>query len=323
MPAAGSNWGRGSVDYLLPAENVEALYFDGSATRVSGSSYAVPRMLAVLVRMLQHNPDWQAAELIAELRRRFKDGARARYVAGGYIGDPLSAGRQDELIEEVALNVISADDWLLEKKVDAARVTRPYDDLEELLLEAEFVVLDDLAEQTNFNRILAEISDVLLQCNIKVAAATVKRVSAVEHLRVMSVGGARTWREYVRALASGSGTGSGYGFSGPSIYLLDSTRLLFEPNGEAYRFDAEAFGRGNTRNRDWLRDSVWLSSGIVDVERAVAHELMHVLMNSGAHVNDVGNLMNAQTSAENWRLSQNQCVQARAAGQAHGLLKLP
>ena len=92
-------------------------------------------------------------------------------------------------------------------------------------------------------------------------------------------------------------------------------------NGAAYRFDAEAFGRGNTRNRDWLRDTVWLSKGIVDVERAVAHELMHVLMNSGAHVSDRGNLMNAETSVENWRLSLNQCEQARTAGLAHGLLK--
>jgi len=60
LPAAGSNWGRGSVDYLLPAENIEALNFEGSATRISGSSYAVPRMLAVLVRLLVANPAWQA-----------------------------------------------------------------------------------------------------------------------------------------------------------------------------------------------------------------------------------------------------------------------
>jgi len=308
LPAAGSNWGRGSVDYLLPAEHVEALRFDGSATRVSGSSYAVPRMLAVLVRLLHHNPDWQAAELTAELRRLFQDGARARYVGGGYIGDPLSVGRQDKLIQEITVREISADKWLLKKKVDETRTINPYEGLPELLLQAEFVVLDDLAEHTSFDQILSELTEVLLQCNIKVTTATIKRVSAVDHLRVMSVGGARTWREHLRA-------------SRPSIYLLDSTRLLFEPNGTAYRFDAEAFGRGNTRNRDWLRDSVWLSKGIVDVERAVAHELMHVLMNSGAHVTDPGNLMNAETSDANWRLNLNQCEQARTAGLAHGLLR--
>ena len=102
LPAQGSNWGREHVDYLLPAEHINVLDFDGSQTRVSGSSYAVSRMMAVLVRLQQQNPDWVADDFKAELRRRFNDGKRARFIGGGYIGDPLSVAAEQVLIEELS-----------------------------------------------------------------------------------------------------------------------------------------------------------------------------------------------------------------------------
>ena len=90
--AEGVNRGRRSVDYLVPAENVPVLRFDGTSGTASGSSYAVPRLVALAARLLEAHPDWRAAELLAELRRRFADGTRPREVAGGVIPDPLAVG---------------------------------------------------------------------------------------------------------------------------------------------------------------------------------------------------------------------------------------
>ncbi len=50
--AHGVNWGRSSVEYMVPAEQHLALGFDGTQIRVSGSSYAVPRVVALAARYL-------------------------------------------------------------------------------------------------------------------------------------------------------------------------------------------------------------------------------------------------------------------------------
>ena len=41
-------------------------------------------------------------------------------------------------------------------------------------------------------------------------------------------------------------------------------------------FDAEAFGRANTRNRPWLTDSVWLTAALEDEGIALALSLIHI-----------------------------------------------
>jgi hypothetical protein len=52
----------------------------------------------------------------------------------------------------------------------------------------------------------------------------------------------------------------------------------------------------------------------------LAHELAHVLMDSGAHSEEPGNLMRDETMPGNTRLSSAQCAKLRETGTASGLL---
>lgn len=86
-------------------------------------------------------------------------------------------------------------------------------------------------------------------------------------------------------------------------------------------FDAEAIGRGNSRRRPELRDTVWITRGTRDAAIAFAHELVHVLMNSGEHDETPGNLMNSDTRPDNTQLTPAQCALIRGNGEGHGLLR--
>ena len=86
-------------------------------------------------------------------------------------------------------------------------------------------------------------------------------------------------------------------------------------------FDAEAFGRGNTRNRSWLTDSVWLTLALNDRAIALAHELFHVLVNSGTHSRVQGSLMLERTTGNNTRLTSGECDMARERALTLGLVE--
>ena len=90
--APGSNWGRESVDVMLPAENVGIVDFRGASGTASGSSYAVPRLAALAARLLAREPGLGAAELKARILARAAPSPyeRRRVVAAGWIPDPLS-----------------------------------------------------------------------------------------------------------------------------------------------------------------------------------------------------------------------------------------
>ncbi|TAK48288.1 MAG: hypothetical protein EPO27_06110, partial [Betaproteobacteria bacterium] len=62
----------------------------------------------------------------------------------------------------------------------------------------------------------------------------------------------------------------------PAIYLVRDTR-------SRPAFDAEAIGRGNSRTRPELADTVWITAATRDAGIVLAHELAHVLMDSGEH----------------------------------------
>jgi subtilisin family serine protease len=61
--AEGSNWGRASVDLMVPGEGLEVTDYRGARGTASGSSFAVPRVAALAVRLLQANPEWTTLEL--------------------------------------------------------------------------------------------------------------------------------------------------------------------------------------------------------------------------------------------------------------------
>ncbi|MGH8673650.1 MAG: hypothetical protein ACREVG_05015 [Burkholderiales bacterium] len=99
----------------------------------------------------------------------------------------------------------------------------------------------------------------------------------------------------------------------PAIYLVRDTR-----NRPA--FDAEAIGRGNSRTRPELANTVWIAASARDAGIVLAHELAHVLMDSGEHSKEPGNLMREETTPGNTTLSAAQCARMQETGVANGLL---
>lgn len=100
----------------------------------------------------------------------------------------------------------------------------------------------------------------------------------------------------------------------PAVYLVRDTH-------SRPAFDAEAIGRGNSRTRPEIADTVWMTAATRDPGVALAHELAHVLMDSGEHSEEAGNLMRDETSARNTSLTARQCARLRDTGSANGLLK--
>ncbi len=88
-------------------------------------------------------------------------------------------------------------------------------------------------------------------------------------------------------------------------------------------FDAEAFAPANSAAHPQLADTVWIMRGMRHPEVALAHELVHVLTNTGEHASQPGNLMREQTAPENTKLAPDQCRQILQSGAARGLLAEP
>ena len=88
--AEGSNWGRHSVDVMVPGEKVAVVDHMGAAGHASGSSFAVPRIAALAARLLGKNPDWRAPELKRAItgRGRPPRGYAESPVRFGWIPDP-------------------------------------------------------------------------------------------------------------------------------------------------------------------------------------------------------------------------------------------
>jgi len=100
----------------------------------------------------------------------------------------------------------------------------------------------------------------------------------------------------------------------PAVFFVRDTRHV--PT-----FDAEAFGSGNTATRPELVYTVWVTAWIRDLPLALAHELAHVLMDSGRHSTEPGNLMRDETAPGNTQLKPEQCAGMIQAGERNGLLQ--
>ncbi|MBX2826321.1 MAG: S8/S53 family peptidase, partial [Gammaproteobacteria bacterium] len=302
-PAARTNWGRLSVDFLLPAEQRPALGFDGSEVEVSGSSYAVARMVALVARIKQHNSDWRAPQLVKALQKRYTDGIAKRWVYSGYIADPLAWTSPDLSTEPLAL-VPEADDALDELENKTLKHTTEVLDAglaPTLDLPLDVLVLDPAWQDPRINEIVHDAMAILAQCNVRLAALNGRRVEAPEYLRDLATGSARTLMDSLRTDAV-------------TVVFARDTRML-EP------YTGEAFGRGNTRSRPWLTDSVWLTADVRDPALALAHELTHVLTNSGEHTDQPGNLMQRRTAVGADRLETAQCIALRANALEAGLVR--
>lgn len=144
-------------------------------------------------------------------------------------------------------------------------------------------------------------ANLLSQCGIRITAADLLRVTVPDSHRYFDTPRSR---ELARALA----------LTKPTLYFTAGTR-------QTPAFDAEAIGRGNSRSRPELTDTVWIARGARDLGLVIAHELAHVLMDSGAHDNTPGNLMAENTAPQNTQLNAAQCAQMRNTGTRNGLLR--
>ena len=147
----------------------------------------------------------------------------------------------------------------------------------------------------------AQAVALLKQCGIVSGGIDVVRADVEPRFRVFH---GPTSRELARRLRPAT----------PAIYFVDATRQ--DP-----AYDAEAIGRGNSRSRPELQDSVWVALGARDLPVTLAHELAHVLMDSGEHSYEARNLMREETSPRNVRLTDAQCSRLRGKGAANGLLQ--
>lgn len=180
---------------------------------------------------------------------------------------------------------------------DLAPQTRTASELSLRLSVANIDHWDD-AELTAALRTAAKL---LAQCQIRMTGAELLRITVPATHRHFDTPRSR---ELADALA----------LSKPTLYFTAGTR-------QVPAFDAEAIGRGNSRSRPELTDTVWIARGARDLGLVIAHELAHVLMDSGAHDDSPGNLMAEDTAPQNTQLNTAQCAQMRTTGLRNGLLR--
>ena len=156
-------------------------------------------------------------------------------------------------------------------------------------------------ERATLEDALRQGAMILAQCGVRIVRVHLALVDAPRryHYYFTPVS-----REFARMAA----------FPRPTVYFVRDT--LNRP-----AFDAEAIGQGNSRSRPELTNTVWMALGVRDPGIALAHEITHLLMDSGEHLDLPGNLMRAETSPENTRLEPAQCERIVRAGRKGGLLQ--
>ncbi len=290
QPAERTNWGRISVDFMVPAERRSALDYSGTETRVSGSSYAVSRVVALAAQLKSEHRDWVAVDIIDALRQRYGNNSPDVFdwVNGGYIADPRANSMAP--ITKSPLD-----------EFDPGLATDDFG----FRLSLDLLQLDPRWSTTRMRQALQQAYQILAQCDIGPRNVAAFAVQADDYLLDLSTGSARSLLEATAARQPVP--------RHPVVVFARDTHMQAAYLGEA-------FGLGNTRRRPWLANSVWLMHDIDDAGIALAHELYHVLANSGAHVEDRPNLMQPDTHPESAELTPLQCRQAQSVGVANGLL---
>jgi hypothetical protein len=297
--ARGSNWGARAVDLLVPAERLAVTDFSGRARLVSGSSYGSPRIAALAACLLAGNPKWLAPELKAAIFALAEPPPESagKAVAVGFIRDPEA--RKRGACEAVPSRlVVTARHQVTPDSGYFAAGARP-------TYTHTFTPTFALIRGSGWN--LQDVSQaahhaagVLAQCGI-----------VTPGIELVEMDGPDIFRYFLDEVAAEMV--HEYALPKPTVYFLKDT--LQKPG-----FDAEAIGRGNSRERPALRDTVWITRAIPHPGTGLAHELLHVLMDSGAHDDDPGNLMHERLGQRNDRLSPAQCRLALKKGEANGLL---
>ena len=298
LPARGSNWGRGSVDLAVPAEQVPVTGFDGRPRRASGSSYAAARVSAFAACLLAAHPEWTAPALKSAVLARAEMPVHEAlaYVGAGVLRDPAGAGRgacpaQPDTVTEIPLGA-----WTPEHLYPGAAAPA-----HSHTLALDVVILSGAGWGIpEIHRAVGRAAEIIGQCGVAVARARVRAVEAHRRFRYLD----DTWsRQLVKRLAPAR----------PAVFFVEDT--LREP-----AFEAEAFGQGNTRRMPVMRDTVWITRSAKPIGVVLAHELFHVLADLGQHEPDPGNLMHERTDGGNTRLHDWQCERLRKVAAAFRLV---
>jgi len=142
---------------------------------------------------------------------------------------------------------------------------------------------------------------ILGQCGIDVGPARLTEIDGPPRFRFLQ---SRASRELARRVNPGR----------PALFFVADT--LQRP-----AFDAEAIGRANSRTRAEMADTVWITAATRDLPIVIAHELVHVLADSGEHSAEEANLMRDETAPANVRLTDAQCRAIVSRASENGLLR--
>jgi hypothetical protein len=294
--ATGSNHGVRHVDVAIPAERKVATEFGGAARLVSGASYAAARVSALAACLLAAHPDWRARELKRAVLERARPTPGRPYTAHGYVPNPSAVDRGSCPAEPTAPEVIAEP---VIGDLDAGTVPASGEATHEL--RPTLVVVEEAGwSLARVEATARRAVRVLRQCAVHSAELRLRRVRVPRNLRYYDRARAAALVDALRPVH-------------PAVFFLADTL-------ERPAFDAVAIGRANAGRRPELEGTVWMTARIEHAGIALAHELVHVLSDSGEHVAAPDNLMRAETRGEGTSLTAAQCGQLRERGTALGLL---
>jgi hypothetical protein len=288
------------VDLLVPAEEILVTDFSGRPRLVSGSSYAAVRVSALAACLLEENPDWRAEILIAAILEQAQPpaGESRAYSAYGFLRDP--GARRRGACAAMPRQVVESERFLW-SAADLAGEGEAVHSGSTHQLRPTLVILEGTGWQIGAIReAMAKAAPILAQCGIVIPQITVRVVEGPERVKNFR----NDWSaELVSELAP----------ERPAVFFVRDTL-------QEIPFDAEAIGRSNSRKRRQLADTVWMTAVAQDIDISLAHELYHVVADSGQHDPDPMNLMHERSNGTNTTLRASQCLRLIRVGEALGNL---
>lgn len=295
--ARGSNWGRHSVDLLVPAERVLVTGFDGRRIFASGASYAAARAGALAACLLAAHPQWHAKELREAMLAQARPPGAEGWSAHGFLPDPVARERGACPAAQTSVSQHWSE---LLSRADFA-LPSPNGPAPSAALDLSVIAVSGSGwEPPAVRAMLRSAAVIFRQCRIELRDVSVHHLSAPERLRYFTA-------ETAQALVAA------HSYAKPAAYLMADTR-------RAVPFDAEAFAPANSAATPLLTDTVWIIRGTRNPGIALAHELVHVLADNGEHSSLPDNLMGEETAPENRNLTPDQCRRIVQSGRVRGLL---
>jgi hypothetical protein len=298
--ARGSNWGRRSVDLLVPAERILVTGFDGRRIFASGASYAAARVAAFAACLLAAHPQWHAKELREAILARARPLGAGRWSAHGLLRDPVARDRgacpavQTSVTESWSESISGVD--FAASSLDGPAPSAALD-------LSVITPMGSGWEPPAVRAMLQGAAAILGQCGIGLRKVSVHYLLGPERLRYFT---AETAQALVAART----------YAKPAAYLVADTR-------RPVPYDAEAFAPANSAGYPSLADTVWVVRSTPHPGIALAHELVHVLTDDGGHSAVASNLMRDETAPKNTNLSPDQCRRIVESGRKRGLLVKP